>query len=241
VAGERPVSLYLTLAPADLDRLRGPVRLVLNQMCRMLTERMDFEPASSRPAHRHPLLLLLDEFAVLGRLDFFGRAMAYLRGYGIRVYLSIQSLAQLHALYGQHQSIAANCPIQIAFAPGDVETAELLSRMVGPTTVHLAKRARKDAAFALGAREQTLTVLEVGRPLLTAEEVRRLPDGEALVFVAGHRTIRGRRAPYFGDGELAGRRRVAAPGESDRIGGLGKSRVCPETAPAAPTDLERRW
>jgi hypothetical protein len=70
---DRPVLLYLTLAPADLDRLRGPIRLVLNQLCRALTERQDFEPASSRPARRHGLLLLLDEFAVLGKLDFFGR------------------------------------------------------------------------------------------------------------------------------------------------------------------------
>jgi type IV secretory pathway protease TraF len=156
VALDRPISLYLTLAPADLQRLRGPIRLILNQLCRALTERLDFESASSRPAHRHPLLLLLDEFAVLGKLDFFGRAMAYLRGYGIRVYLSIQSLAQLHDIYGPHQSITANCPLQIAFAPADLETAELLSRFLGPTTVHLAKRALNAAPLAFGPRRHTL-------------------------------------------------------------------------------------
>jgi type IV secretion system protein VirD4 len=221
VAGERPVSLYLTLAPADLDRLRGPIRLVLNQLCRALTERLDFEPASSRPAHRHALLLLLDEFAVLGKLDFFGRAMAYLRGYGIRVYLSIQSLAQLHDIYGPHQSITANCPLQVAFAPADLETAELLSRMVGPTTVHLAKRALNDAPLTFGPRRHTLSLQEVARPLLTAEEVRRLPDGEALVFVAGHPTVRGRRVAYFADAEWAGRGGRGAPGRSDRVAGGG--------------------
>lgn len=221
VAGERPVSLYLTLAPADLDRLRGPIRLVLNQLCRALTERLDFEPASSRPAHRHPLLLLLDEFAVLGKLDFFGRAMAYLRGYGIRVYLSIQSLAQLHDIYGPHQSITANCPLQVAFAPADLETAELLSRMVGPTTVHLAKRALNDAPLTFGPRRHTLSLQEVARPLLTAEEVRRLPDGEALVFVAGHPTVRGRRVAYFADREMAGRGGRGAPARSDRVAEAG--------------------
>jgi type IV secretion system protein VirD4 len=221
VAGERPVSLYLTLAPADLDRLRGPIRLVLNQLCRALTERLDFEPASSRPAHRHALLLLLDEFAVLGKLDFFGRAMAYLRGYGIRVYLSIQSLAQLHDIYGPHQSITANCPLQVAFAPADLETAELLSRMVGPTTVHLAKRALNDAPLTFGPRRHTLSLHELARPLLTAEEVRRLPDGEALVFVAGHPTVRGRRVAYFADAEWAGRGGLGAPGRSDRVAGGG--------------------
>jgi type IV secretion system protein VirD4 len=202
VQGERPISLYLTLAPADLDRLRGPIRLVLNQLCRALTERLDFETDSGRPAGRRPLLLLLDEFPVLGKLDFFGRAMAYLRGYGIRVYLSIQSLAQLHEIYGRHQSITANCPVQIAFAPADLETAELLSRMLGQTTVHLAKRSLNGAPLVLGPRRHTLSVQEVARPLLTAEEVRRLPDGEAVVFVAGHAPVRGRRVAYFADEEM---------------------------------------
>ncbi|HVT59503.1 MAG TPA: type IV secretory system conjugative DNA transfer family protein [Thermoanaerobaculia bacterium] len=217
VAGERPVSLYLTLSPADLNRLRGPVRILLNQLCRSLTERLDFEPASARPVHRHPLLLLLDEFPILGRLDFFGRAMAYLRGYGIRVYISLQSLAQLYEIYGQHQSITANCAVQVAFAPADVETAELLSRMTGPMTVHVAKRALANAPLNLGPRRHTLSLHELARPLLTAEEVRRLPDREALVFAAGHPPIRGRRVPYYSDPELVRRCRMAAPEESDRI------------------------
>jgi type IV secretion system protein VirD4 len=217
VAGERPVTLYLTLAPADLDRLRGPVRLLLNQLCRALTQRMDFAAGSSLPAGRHPLLLMLDEFAVLGRLDFFGRAMAYLRGYGVRVYLSLQSLAQLHEIYGPHQSITATCPVQVAFAPADLETAEHLSRMTGAATVHVAKRALANAPLAWGPRRHTLSLHEVGRPLLTAEEVRRLPESEALVFAAGHAPIRARRAPYWRDAEMVRRCRLAAPERSDRI------------------------
>lgn len=66
---------------------------------------------------------MMDEFAVLGRLDFFGRAIAYLRGYGVGVYLSVQSLAQLFDVYGQHQSITATCPIQVAFAAADLVVA----------------------------------------------------------------------------------------------------------------------
>ena len=223
VAADQPISLYLTLAPADLQRLRGPIRLILNQLCRALTDRLDFEPADDprgdhgRPAHRHALLLLLDEFAVLGKLDFFGRAMAYLRGYNIRVYLSIQSLAQLHDIYGPHQSITANCPLQIAFAPADLETAELLSRLLGPTTVHLTKRSLNGAPLVFGARRHTLSLQEHARPLLTAEEVRRLPDTEALVLTAGHAPIRARRARYYDDPDLAERCHTPPPAASDRL------------------------
>jgi type IV secretion system protein VirD4 len=92
--------------------------------------------------------------------------------------------------------------VQIAFAPADLETAELLSRMLGQTTVHLAKRSLNGAPLVLGSRRHTLSVQEVARPLLTAEEARRLPNGEAVVFVAGHAPVRGRRVPYFADGEM---------------------------------------
>jgi type IV secretion system protein VirD4 len=55
VDADRPVALYLTLSPAELNRLRGPIRILLNQLCRALTERLDFQPGSSRPgAPRRP-------------------------------------------------------------------------------------------------------------------------------------------------------------------------------------------
>jgi type IV secretion system protein VirD4 len=215
VRGERPVTLYLTISPAELERLRPVLRILLNQLCRQLTEHMDFH-ATGRP--RHALLLLLDEFAALGKLDFFGRAMAYLRGFGIRVFLSIQSLSQLNDVYGEHQSITANCPVQVAFAPADVETAELLSRMTGPMTVAVNKRSLAGSLLALTPRRATVSRQEVARPLLTAEEVRRLPDGEALVFTAGHPAIRAARLPYFRDPVLAPLAAIACPAESDRIG-----------------------
>ena len=81
-----------------------------------------------------------------------------------------------------------------------------------------AKRALSDAPLTFGPRRHTLSLQEIGRPLLTAEEVRRLPDGEAVVFVTGQPAIRGRRAPYFADREMARWCGMAAPAVSDRLG-----------------------
>ena len=63
-----PVSLYLVVPPSDIDRTRPLVRLMLNQIGKRLTESLSF---GDKPAYRHRLLLLLDEFPSLGRLDFF--------------------------------------------------------------------------------------------------------------------------------------------------------------------------
>jgi len=47
----------------------------------------------------NPVLLMLDEFPMLGRMDVLQTALAYLPGYGIRAYLIVQDLTQLaHAL-----------------------------------------------------------------------------------------------------------------------------------------------
>jgi len=244
VRHEKPVSLYLTIAPAELPRLRPLVRIVLNQICQRLTYRMDHDrtdrggpdqgetapdetdreqpdpdrpagdEAPPEPAARHPLLLMLDEFTVLGRLDFFTTAIGYLRGYGIRVYLSIQSLARLHDVYGEYQSITTNCPIQVAFAPADTTTAKLLSEMTGTFTVNYEKRALTAGSLGLGLQRAQYSQAESARPLLTSDEVRRLPAEESIVFVAGHAPVRARRRRYFEDPELA--RRAAVPPPSGR-------------------------
>ena len=68
VGAERPVSLYPVVPPSDISRTRPLVRLILNQIGRRLTERLD---ADAGPTPRRQLLLMLDEFPALGRLDFF--------------------------------------------------------------------------------------------------------------------------------------------------------------------------
>src|SRR5271166_2168768 len=68
VDGSRPATLYLVVPPSDISRTKPLVRLILNQIGRRLTEELD------ATRQRHRLLLMLDEFPALGRLDFFESA-----------------------------------------------------------------------------------------------------------------------------------------------------------------------
>jgi type IV secretion system protein VirD4 len=207
IAGERPVSVYLTVAPSDLDRVRPLLRIVLNQVSRQLTRELG--------SNRRPVLLMLDEFTALGKLDFMHRGIGFFRGYQVRVFISIQSLEQLFQIYGEHQSIGANCGVQIAYGANDVATAKLLSEMTGKRTVEYQRESRNGGL--LGGR-RTESETEAGRPLLSPDEVRRLPEGEALLYVAGCAPIRGERVPYWQDPELARRAALAAPEASERVG-----------------------
>src|SRR3546814_11704850 len=73
VEGAHPVSLYLVIPPSDISRTNPLIRLILNQIGRRLTEELN---ARARP---HRLLLMLDAFPVLGRLDIFDTAPAFMR------------------------------------------------------------------------------------------------------------------------------------------------------------------
>ncbi|MFN9527811.1 MAG: IncP-type conjugal transfer protein TraG, partial [Pseudomonadaceae bacterium] len=102
ISAEHPVSLYLVVPPSDISRTKPLIRLILNQVGRRLTESLDGSDGIER---RHKLLLMLDEFPALGRLDFFETALAFMAGYGLRAFLISQSLNQIDKAYGQNHSI----------------------------------------------------------------------------------------------------------------------------------------
>src|SRR3546814_6185707 len=68
------------------------------------------------------VLLILDEFARLGRAQVIANAFSYVRGYGLRLLPVIQSRSQLRNVYGEHgaDEIVSNCGVEIAFTPKEL-------------------------------------------------------------------------------------------------------------------------
>ena len=128
VEGAAPATLYLVVPPSDISRTKPLVRLILNQIGRRLTE--ELEPKR----RRHRLLLMLDEFPALGRLDFFESALAFMAGYGLKSFLIAQSLNQIEKAYGQNNSILDNCHVRVSFATNDERTAKRVSDALGTAT-----------------------------------------------------------------------------------------------------------
>ena len=137
ISADHPVSLYLVVPPSDISRTKPLIRLILNQIGRRLTESLD---GSDGIARRHQLLLMLDEFPALGRLDFFESALAFMAGYGLRAFLIAQSLNQIDKAYGANHSILDNCHVRIAFATNDERTAKRISEALGTATELRAQR-----------------------------------------------------------------------------------------------------
>lgn len=196
ISAKHPVSLYLVVPPSDISRTKPLIRLILNQIGRRLTESLD---GSDGIARLHKLLLMLDEFPALGRLDFFESALAFMAGYDLRAFLIAQSLNQVDKAYGPNHSILDNCHVRIAFATNDERTAKRISEALGTATELRAQRNYAGHRLAPWLGHLMVSRQETARPLLTPGEVMQLPPDDAVVMVSGHPPIKARKLRYFQD------------------------------------------
>ena len=206
ISADHPVSLYLVVPPSDISRTKPLIRLILNQIGRRLTESLDGSDGITR---KHKLLLMLDEFPALGRLDFFESALAFMAGYGLRAFLIAQSLNQIDKAYGPNHSILDNCHVRIAFATNDERTAKRISDALGTATELRAQRNYAGHRLAPWLGHLMVSRQETARPLLTPGEVMQLPPDESVVMIAGHPPIKARKLRYYQDRNFT--RRVLAP------------------------------
>src|SRR5450432_3195229 len=199
VEGHAPSTLYLVVPPSDISRTKPLVRLILNQICRRLTEELEAK------RRRHRLLLMLDEFPALGRLDFFESALAFMAGYGLKSFLIAQSLNQIEKAYGQNNSILDNCHLRVSFATNDERTAKRVSDALGTATEMRAMKNYAGHRLAPWLGHLMVSRQETPRPLLTPGEVMQLPPADEIVMVAGAPPIRAKKVRYFEDQRLVSR------------------------------------
>ncbi|ESW80062.1 MULTISPECIES: conjugal transfer protein TraG [unclassified Mesorhizobium] len=200
---EHPTTLYLVVPPSDINRTKPLIRLILNQIGRRLTEDLQVR------AKGHRLLLMLDEFPALGRLDFFESALAFMAGYGLKSFLIAQSLNQIERAYGANNSILDNCHVRVSFATNDERTAKRVSDALGTATEMRAMRNYAGHRLSPWLGHLMVSRSETARPLLTPGEVMQLPATDEIVMVAGAPPIRAKKARYHEDARF--RERILPP------------------------------
>ena len=207
---KKPMSLYVGVNPDDLHRLRPLLSLFFQQAIGLQTQSLP----EHDPTLRCQLLLLLDEFATLGRIPVISEAASYLPGYNVRLVLIFQALSQLREVYGPHAAatLLKSLAARIVFAPKDYDEAKEISEELGDSTVRA--RAISRPRFAQWGRRRggqggQVTVSEQRRPLLLPQEVKELGNEQALIFYEGLRPIRCRKLRYFEDRRF--KRRLMPP------------------------------
>src|ERR1700733_7170682 len=193
------ISIYVGVNPDDLHRLRPVVNLLFQQAIGLQTR----ELPEHNPRLKYQVMMLLDEFAALGRIPIIAEAISYLPGYNVRVVMVVQTPSQLREVYGAHnaETMLKSLAARIVFAAKDHADAREISDELGYTTVRAKSISTPLFGFSggKGQRARSQNVSEQRRALLLPQEVKALGAEEAIIFYEGLRPIRCKKIRYFQD------------------------------------------
>lgn len=184
------ISIYLGVSPDELDRIAPLYNLLFQQLIDLNVREL---PGDTMPI---PVLVILDEFARLGRASVIANAFSYVAGYGIRLLPVIQSRSQLRGVYGEHvaDEIVANCGVEVAFTPKELRVANELSERlgyVGQASV------TKSLTINGWLANRSKSISEQRRALMLPQELMQFPPDKLILLRGGIPPIIGNKVVYF--------------------------------------------
>jgi type IV secretion system protein VirD4 len=187
---KRHISIYLGVSPDELDRVAPLYNLLFQQLIDLNVREL---PDDTTPV---PVLVILDEFARLGRASVIASAFSYVAGYGIRLLPVIQSRSQLRGVYGEHvaDEIVANCGVEVAFTPKELRVANELSDRIGYVGQESVTRSLTINGL-LANRSKSIS--EQRRALLLPQELMQFPSDRLILLRGGIPPIIGTKIFYF--------------------------------------------
>lgn len=211
---DKPVSLYLVFPPSDIDRVKPLFRVIVEMLYRRNTEAMEFKDGLN-VEKKHRMLMLLDEFPALGKLETFETAMAYIAGYGIKALIITQDINQIEKLYTTSNSIVSNCQVQVYHTPSDNKTPRFISEKLGKHTIQVKSTSVNGSMLNLGGRSYNHS--ETARDLMTPDEVNTMDKKKELIFVNGVYPILCNKIRFYEIPYFSKRTKISAPEETDVI------------------------
>lgn len=188
----KPMSIYLGVSPDELDRVAPLYNLLFQQLIDLNVRAL---PDATTP---HQVLVILDEFARIGRAQVIASAFSYVAGYGIRLLPVIQSRSQLRAVYGEHvaNEIVANCGVEVAFTPKELRVANELSERIG----YVGQEAVTKSLTIHGIlANRSKSMSDQRRALLLPQELMQFSQDELLLLRGGIPPIHGDKIRFYAD------------------------------------------
>ncbi len=189
-----PHTCYVGLTPDNITRLKPLMSMFYQQCAAFFTAHMP------RPNEKFGVLMLMDEFPTLGKMEQFQAGIAYFRGYKVRLFLIIQDTEQLKGIYEESgmNSFLSNSTYRITFAANNMETANLISQLLGNKTAQQISF-NKPKYLDLNPGARSLHVSDVQRALLLPQEVIQLPREDQIILIESQPPIRAKKIIYFKD------------------------------------------
>jgi type IV secretion system protein VirD4 len=195
------ISIYLGITPDNLSRMAPLLNLFFQQVVDLNTR----ELPERNPELGRQCLLILDEFRALGKLPLIVEAIAFLRGYGLRLLPIFQSPSQVREVYGEDAARAffQNHAVRISYTPADMDVATEISKELGNVGVKASSVSRSQTMGSKGSR--SVSDSEQARALLLPQEVKDIGEDEELVFARGCHPVRASKIRWYNDPMFRGR------------------------------------
>ena len=201
---KRPTTLYVIIPTNKLDESSKLLNIFFssvigNNLCKQLGEEPDL---------KYQMLMLMDEFTAMGRVDVWAKRISISASYGVRDLCIVQSRAQLRSAYGDNdaQNFITNHGAQIVFAPREQSDANEYSEMLGYKTI---RRKQESHSRGGGTNQTSISYNDEKRALLLPQEIKELPQDDELIFYEGCKPIRAKKNWFFKD--TAFKKRAAMP------------------------------
>ncbi|HIL29695.1 MAG TPA: type IV secretory system conjugative DNA transfer family protein, partial [Micavibrio sp.] len=198
----KKLSIYVGVLTGQIETLTPLLRIFFEQVITKLSMN---EPRADEPHH---VLLMLDEFHMLGKIDSMTTAFTLLAGYNCRVMAVVQSLNWLDVTYGRDKrnGILSCCAHQIFFSGNDLETASYISDACGQQTVEvISKSQRKSMKY----EAPTNNISKRGKALIARHELRDFSETKEIILVEASKPIKADKITYYNDSNFNDRSRPA--------------------------------
>jgi type IV secretion system protein VirD4 len=190
----KPTTIFVDIPTNKLDESGKLLNIFFSTVIgNNLTKQLGDEPDL-----KYQMLMLMDEFTAMGRVDVWAKRISISASYGVRDLCIIQSRAQLRGTYGDNdaQNFITNHGAQIVFTPREQADANEYSEMLGYQTIRKQNRSRSSGS---GSSQVSISYSEERRALMLPQEIKELPNDDELIFKEGCKPIRAKKNWFFKD------------------------------------------
>ena len=179
-------SVFLAIPEHLLESYKALLRLCTCQVLQELQRRSEHETT--------PIMLIIDEFARLGRIEGIFNALATLRSKKVMILLAFQSLAQCEVIYSKDEArtLTDNCRIKYILEVSDPQTAKTVQDWCGTyrdkkETLNTGKNRNKSYAYE-------------NQPIVEPKDLLTLTKKqEVILVISGTGYLRVKKVFYFKD------------------------------------------
>lgn len=190
-------SIFLSIPEDRIDQWGALLNIMITQLIRTLERRP--ERYSPQGAKLKPVLLLLDEFPMIGRINVLANALSMLRSKNVTILLIAQSISQLDAIYGREgrNIMLENCDFQAVLRVNCADSQKYFSDLAG-TVSELSwsvsdNYTHRESHIKHESHSESASNIDV--PFIRPEELAHLNN--ELVLFTPYRTFRIKKCPFY--------------------------------------------